>query len=391
MRLPPWRWIWQVLVAAVVTVLGAMLFLAFFRKVTNLLIWIFVALFLSFAIEPAVNWLAKRGWRRGIATATIVFGIGILAIVTVASMVPLVVSQLRGLVKAAPDILNNASTFTKRWFGVDVSPAALQIQLQDANSALSGFAKDIAGNIFGVASSIVGGIFKLLTIGLFTFYLVADGPKFRRKICSFLPPKRQETVLWTWDLAIAKTGAYLYSRLLLALFSGIATFIVLSILGVPFAAPLAVWMGLLSQFIPTIGTYIAMALPLLVAVVHDPVDALILLVFFTGYQQVENYVLSPRITARTMELHPALAFGAAIAGAGIAGIVGAFLALPLVAIVQAVVSSSIERHEVVDTDLTRVVDPAEAKVVYAEQKSRATRDTFVGHIVKAIRHKRDAP
>ena len=112
------------------------------------------------------------------------------------------------------------------------------------------------------------------------------------------------------------------------LFSGVTTFVALTALGIPFAVPLAVWMGLVSQFIPTVGTYIAMALPLLVAAVESPLKALILLVFFTAYQQIENYLLSPRITAKTMELHPAVAFGCAIGGASIAGLMGAFLALP---------------------------------------------------------------
>jgi predicted PurR-regulated permease PerM len=169
-------------------------------------------------------------------------------------------------------------------------------------------------------------------------------------------------------VAIEKTGAYLYSRLLLAIFSGVATFIVLTILHVPFAVPLAVWMGLVSQFIPTIGTYIAMALPLLVAVVEDPFKALVLLIFFTVYQQIENYLLSPRITARTMELHPALAFGCAIAGASISGIVGALLALPFAAIVQAIGSSYLHRHEVEETELTRVVGREGAKKIRAERK-----------------------
>jgi predicted PurR-regulated permease PerM len=148
---------------------------------------------------------------------------------------------------------------------------------------------------------------------------------------------------------------------LLALFSGLATFFILTALGVPFAVPLAVWMGLVSQFIPTIGTYIAMALPLLVAVVQGPSDALILLIFFTVYQQIENYLLSPRITARTMELHPALAFAFAVAGASISGIVGAFLALPFAAIVQAVGSTYVHRHDVAETDLTRVHTPEESR------------------------------
>ncbi len=374
LRLPPWPWIWRVLGAAAVVAFASLAFYAFFRAVRDLLIWVFISLFASFALEPAVDWLAKRGWKRGLATGVILFGVVILGVVMVSLMIPLLVQQVEALVRAAPDILEKLSGYTRRWFGFDVSIDTLKQQLTDANSAVAGFANDIAGNLFGVASALIATIFKLLTIGLFTFYLTADGPKVRRAVCSYLPPKQQETVLKSWEVGIEKTGAYLYSRLLLAIISGIATFLVLSVLGVPFAAPLAVWMGLVSQFLPTIGTYIAMALPLLVAVVQGPVDALILLVFFTLYQQVENYVLSPRITARTMQLHPALAFGCAIAGAGIAGIVGAFLALPFAAIVQALGSTYIQRHGVAETELTRVAPPTESKERREERKRQRDQD-----------------
>lgn len=368
LRVPTWTWIWKLLGTVALAIFAAMAAYAFFKQIRDLLIWVFISLFASFALEPAVDWLAQRGWRRGLATGVIIFGLGVLTVVMVALMVPVLVSQIQKLIEAAPGILQSLSNFTKRWFGLDVSVGALQTQLTDANSAVSKFANNIAGNVFGFASSILGSIFKLLTIGLFTFYLTADGPKVRRAVCSYLPPKHQETVLRTWEVGIEKTGAYLYSRLLLAIFSGVATFLVLTALGVPFAVPLAVWMGLVSQFIPTIGTYIAMALPLLVAVVQSPVDALILLVFFTIYQQIENYLLSPRITARTMQLHPAVAFGCAIAGASISGIVGAFLALPLAAIVQALGSTYIHRHDVEETDLTRVATSGEAKGIREERK-----------------------
>ncbi len=361
LRLPPWPWIWRLLGAVVVAVLGTMAFLAFFRQVRNVLIWALIALFASFALEPAVDWMAKRGMRRGLATGLLLFLMAVGSVLMVALMVPLLIEQIRALIEAAPEILSAVSEFTKRWFGLEVSAESLQDQLRSADSEVAMFAQNIAGNVFGFATSVVGTFFKLLTIGLFTFYLTADGPKFRRTICSFLAPDRQVRVLWTWEVAIEKTGAYLYSRLLLAIFSGVATYVALTILGVPFALPLSIWMGLVSQFVPTIGTYIAMALPLLVAVVRSPADALILLVFFTVYQQIENYVLSPRITARTMDLHPALAFGCAIAGAGIAGIVGAFLALPFAAIVQAVGSTYLMRHEVTESDLTRLHPAAPPK------------------------------
>ena len=129
-----------------------------------------------------------------------------------------------------------------------------------------------------------------------------------------------------------------------------------------------------------------MALPLLVAVVESPVSAIVLLVFFTAYQQVENYLLSPRITAKTMELHPAVAFGCAIAGASVAGLIGAFIALPVAAIVQALISSALERHDVIEADLTREIDPGEARQAMDERRRRAKErgDGIVSNLRKRL-------
>jgi predicted PurR-regulated permease PerM len=146
-------------------------------------------------------------------------------------------------------------------------------------------------------------------------------------------------------------------------------------------------MGLVSQFIPTIGTYIAMALPLLVAVVEHPLDALVLLIFFTVYQQIENYLLSPRITSRTMQLHPALAFGCAIAGAGISGVVGAFLALPVAAIIQAIGSTYIHRHDVEESELTKVSTPEEAKEI--RETRRLARDRGIADRLRRLTRRDD--
>jgi predicted PurR-regulated permease PerM len=106
----------------------------------------------------------------------------------------------------------------------------------------------------------------------------------------------------------------------------VATWLALTLIGVPYPLALAAWVGLVSQFVPTVGTYLAGALPVLIALFHDPVDALWVLAFILVYQQFENIVLSPRVTARTMSLHPAVAFGAVIAGGAALGPIGALLA-----------------------------------------------------------------
>jgi predicted PurR-regulated permease PerM len=102
----------------------------------------------------------------------------------------------------------------------------------------------------------------------------------------------------------------------------------------------------LSQFIPVIGTYIAGALPVLIATLDSPRTGLWVFVVVAVYQQVENYGLAPKITARTMELHVAVAFGAVIAGAAVLGVVGALLALPFTATVQAFISTYAQQHDI---------------------------------------------
>jgi len=117
---------------------------------------------------------------------------------------------------------------------------------------------------------------------------------------------------------------------------------------------MALWVGVVSQFLPVVGTYLAGALPILITLIDSPPKALVLVIFVVVYQQLENYLFLPRITARTMNLHPAVAFGSAIGGAAVLGAVGAILAIPAAAMIQALISQTGERHEVIESDLTDV-------------------------------------
>jgi predicted PurR-regulated permease PerM len=359
-RMPPW--IPRLLLLIVLTAFAAYAALLLLRRLRDVILWLITALFLSFALEPAVNWLVRRrGWPRGAATGVVLFGLAAILLVTVAAMVPLVIDQVQQLVTRVPGWLEEASVYTKRWFNIELTGSEILDQLRDADVAVSRIATSLAS----VGAFMLGLLFQVLTIGLFTFYLVADGPRLRRAVCSVLPPRRQREILDAWEIAIDKTGGFLYSRLLLAAISAFFAFIALMLLGVPFALPLALWMGLVSQFIPVVGTYIGAAVPLLVVLLSDPWSALIFLIYVVVYQQIENYLLSPRITARTMQLHPAVAFFAALAGAAISGILGAFMALPAAAVIQATVSSYLTRHEVVETRLTMQPDadvPSEIEV-----------------------------
>jgi predicted PurR-regulated permease PerM len=347
-RPPPWTNRVLVRIGLLVVALFALRGLA--HDLSGLGVTLLVSLFLSFAIEPAVNLLARRGMRRGTATAFVMFGVLGLVLAFMAVMTTLVASQFRQLVDDAPGYVERTTRWINDTFNTNLSSDQLVNRLNDVQP------NEVATQTVKVTTRVLSGVLSALTIGLFTFYLVADGPRLRRVVCS-LPPERQRTVLAVWEVAITKTGGYLSSRAALAALSAVFHGIVFTAIGVPSAVALAVWVGLVSQFLPVVGTYLAGVFPLVVALLDSPTKALWVLAVVVVYQQIENYLFAPRVTARTMEIHPAVAFGSVLAGASILGTAGAVLALPAAASIQAVVGTYLERHAVIDSPLTDVDRP----------------------------------
>jgi predicted PurR-regulated permease PerM len=321
-------------------------------ELASLLITLLMSLFLSFAIEPAVNHLAARGWRRGTATWVVFLGVAVVSLAFVIAIATVLVRQLTNFVESAPDYIEQVEDWVNDRFDTDIDTDELVDRATEAEGPLRDIGGQVAQNAVGFTLGVIGGVFRVFTVALFTWYLVADGPRLRRTILSLLPSHRQDQVLRTWELAIDKTGGYIYSRALLAAISAATTWIFLTIIGVPYPVPLALWVGVVSQFVPVVGTYLAGAMAVLVALLNDPADGVLTLALVAAYQQVENYVLAPRVTARTMELHPAVAFGTVITGAALLGPIGAVLALPVAAILQAFGSTFLERHDVPETMLT---------------------------------------
>jgi predicted PurR-regulated permease PerM len=344
-------WVPRAIALALLGVVGLLAAYWVLLRLRSLLVVLLVSLFLSVAIEPAVNALARRGWRRGAAAAAVFAMLAVAVAVFAVAISSLLVGQISSLVETVPRYVEQTTGFVNRHFHTNLSSGTLTSELSRADSPLRRFATGLAGNALGIGTALVTLIFQGLTVLLFTFYLAADGPRFRRAVCSVLPARQQRAVLRAWDIAVEQTGGYVYSRALLAGFSATAHGLFLWALGVPYPLALGLWVGLVSQFVPTVGTYLAGALPLLVALLSDPWDALWVVVFVVGYQQAENYLLAPRITARTMALHPAVAFASVLAGASILGGVGAVLALPVSATVQAFGRTYLHRHELVQAAL----------------------------------------
>lgn len=328
-----------------------------FHRLSSLLVLILVSVFLSLAIEPGVNRLAGRGWRRGRATMLILFGVLAAFLIFAGAVGTLIGTQVAELLSESDAYITDTVNFLNDTFGTNIDPQDVIGEFNDPDGRVQEFIQSQSDEALRLSLAVVGVIFQALTVLLFTYYLVADGPRLRRGICTRLPPARQARVLQAWELAITKTGGYLYSRALLAMLSAFFHWIVFQSIGTPAPVALALWVGLVSQFLPVVGTYLAGILPVLLTLLDSPVNAAIVIIFIVVYQQIENYFFAPRITARTMELHPAVAFGAALAGASLLGFVGALLALPAAAMAQALFGELGTRYDVVESQLTAVPPP----------------------------------
>ncbi|CAB5064382.1 unannotated protein [freshwater metagenome] len=336
------------------------------NRLTNLFILLLVSLFLAFAIEPGVNKLEARGWKRGRATISIVLSVVVIAVAFLALFGTLVASQMADLLQNSEKYVNESVSFINDTFNANIDPQEVNDKISDPNGPVQKFINSQQDKVVTLSVKALGALLQAFSVLLFTYYIVADGPKLRRALCSRLAPDRQRRALAGWEIAVSKTGGYLYSRALLALLSSFFHWIAFQAIGTPAPIAMALWVGVVSQFLPVVGTYVAGVLPLVLSFVNHPASALFVVGFIVIYQQVENYLFSPRITARTMELHPALAFGAAIAGAAVLGPVGAVLALPGAAMIQAISSEWGIRHDVIESPLTYVV-PAKERVRRAKK------------------------
>jgi predicted PurR-regulated permease PerM len=309
---------------------------------------LFLAFFIGLTLEPAVGWLARRGMRRGLGTILVMLGLGIATTAFFAVFGNLLVTQLAQLISGIPDLLTQALARINERFGTDLSTDSVLDSLGIGANDLAQVAADLGLGLLNVVTTAVGLVFNLFTVALFAFYFAAEGPRFRATVASWLPPSRQRTVLTVWDIATQKAGGYVISRGILALVSAVFHGIVFLLVDLPYWLPLSLWVGLVSQFVPTIGTYLAGALPITIALVQGEwVVAIVILAAVVGYQQVENYFVAPRVTRSTLEIHPAVAFGSVLVGGTLFGAMGALLAIPVVATIQAVVMTYGRRYELV--------------------------------------------
>ena len=316
-----------------------------FHAMGGFLFLLLLAWLLSIAMEPVVLWLVARGLRRGLATGLTMLGMLLLFAGLAELFGQVFVSQLSQLGTQLPDAVTAAINWVNSTLGTSFDLEQIQEALSLTPDMLGELAGRYGGGIVGIFGSVITFLFDSLTILVFAYYFSADSPRLRQTIGSWLPQRYQRVFVRVWTISVEKTGGYVVSKLVLAALSAIFHAAFFWVIDVPFWLPLGVFAGIVGQFIPTIGTYIGVVLPALFALLDKPVNALWIALFATVYQQVENYVFTPKISRRTMDVHPAVALGSVIAGAALFGPIGALIGIPVAAVALSIVDTFRQRHE----------------------------------------------
>ncbi|MEV4734994.1 MULTISPECIES: AI-2E family transporter [unclassified Microbacterium] len=313
-------------------------------QLATVLVYIGVAIFLALGLDPIVTWIEKK-LPRGAAVAIVVAVVVLAFAGILLAIVPILVEQITNLVKDGPkmvqDFMNSA------WFK-DVSDQ-FGSTFEDAAQGVLSFIQDpgnilnISGGVFAVGAGIAGGFTGVTIVLILTLYFMASLRGMKKVATRFVPAYQRETFSGLLEDVSGAVGRYVMGQASLAAINGILSLIMLSIIGAPVPALLAL-IAFIGSMIPLVGTLTASIINSLICLIVSPITALIAFIYYLVYMQIEAYVLSPRIMNKAVAVPGALVVIAAVAGGALGGILGALVAIPVAAsiiiIVQKVVFPS---------------------------------------------------
>jgi predicted PurR-regulated permease PerM len=297
--------------------------------------WIFIALFLTLALNPAVDRVERRLKRRAVATGIVyiaalgvVVGIGLL-------FIPTLVNQVNDFAGKVPDYLDDLTKgrgrlgfLQEKYHLVDKARDALK---DGGASKLFG----ISGTALALAKGVVNVVLATVTIAFMTLFMLLEGKRWVESFFSLLAPASQRRWRAVGRDIYRTVGGYVTGNLLISLIAGTLTTIVLLIVGVPYALALGLIVAIL-DLIPLAGATIAAIIVGSVAFLHSVPAGIIVVVFFVVYQQVENHIIQPVVYGKTVQLSPLVVLIAVLIGAALAGVLGALAAIPVAGSLQVV-------------------------------------------------------
>jgi predicted PurR-regulated permease PerM len=310
--------------------------------IRGILVQVLVALFITVSLEPAVHWLTQRGMRRGLAV-TLIFVVAFGALFGfLISVIPSLVSQGRQLIDDLPGYLAELRARSGQFRALN-DRFHLSNQLQ---GIIGSVPSKIGSGLLGFTGRLFGALFSTLTVLVFTAYFMAGLPRLRNGLVWLFPAERRPRVKRVVDLVVDKVGGYMIGNIIISILAGIASFLAFKLLGVPFAVPLAVLVAIF-DLIPMIGATLGAVVGVLVALFTSPLwpTTVLVGVFFVAYQQVENYLIAPRVLRTTVDIGASAVLLAGLIGATLLGLVGALMAIPVAAALNVLLNERLAARE----------------------------------------------
>jgi predicted PurR-regulated permease PerM len=334
-------------VRTVLSILGLVIAVALLLEIIwiarQVITWVLIAIFLTLALNPAVEWFQRHRIRRRGAAIGLTYVLLLLAIAGIGALfIPTLVRQTNDFAQRLPDYIGDV-TEGKGRFGFLETKYHIKEKVQKAvkeggASKLFGF----SGTALSLTKSVVTLVVAAVTVAFMTIFMLLEGPGWMERFYALLPPDAQARWRAVGGDIYRTVGGYVTGNLLISVIAGITSSIVLLIMGVPLAIALGLVVAIL-DLVPLAGATLAAIIVGTVAFLHSIPAGIVVIVFFILYQQLENHVLQPLVYGRTVQLSPLVVLIAVLIGAKLAGVLGALGAIPVAGSIQVLIADHL-RH-----------------------------------------------
>jgi predicted PurR-regulated permease PerM len=312
---------------------------------------IFVSLFLGALLHPVVSFVERRGVRRGIATTIVFFVSAALAGSLVYLLVHPVYTSATSFAKELPTLVRQAQN-GKGPLGHLVNRLHLESYVKKNVPRLESLIAGLGRPALAIGKTVISGVVALVTVGILTFFILLEMPRLFRGVLDWMRPERALRVRKILGDVSQAVAGYMLGNLATSMIAGIVVFATLSLLNVPYAGILAIWVGVI-DFLPLVGGLLAGVPTVAVALLHSLPAGVVTLIVFLVYQQIENHILNPVVMSRTVRLNPLWVLLAILIGAELGGLVGstfgeligALLAVPTASAFQVVAKELWGEHQ----------------------------------------------
>jgi predicted PurR-regulated permease PerM len=311
----------------------------------GILIEVLIALFIAVSLDPAVRLLNRWGIRRGWAVVVILLiTTGIVAGFLV-SVIPSMVHQFQVLIHDFPGYVKTLQERSPSFRRIS-DRYHLTTKIEDLLASLPG---RVSTGAITVTRRLFGALFSTLTVVVLTIYFMADLPRLRQSAARLFPKAHRSEVAKITDVMVDKVGAYMIGNLAISLFAGLATFVTFTALGLPFAVPVGFAVAvfdLIPMIGATLGAIVCVGVSLLTSNIWP--ETVVVVIFFVGYQQLENYLIAPRVQKQAVSLSAAAVLLAGLIGATVLGLIGALMAIPIAAALKVIFGERLALRDAAD-------------------------------------------